>query len=186
MLEAARDTRERQALRTAEVFLSRWRDSLTVEVREDLAQEAAIIAWQRYRAMRNPAVLPALVRTISRRLRFRALAARRRRPSVRLDAERDAAQLCDRPADSERLEVAGVMMPTTWLLDRLEAVLGFETQLNAAILMAYYEGFSCAELAERYEMSEQCVKVRIHRSRRRVRRHFEARVEGTVRPRVLK
>lgn len=76
LLEAARDTRERQALRTAEVFLSRWRDSLTVEVREDLAQEAAIIAWQRYRAMRNPAVLPALVRTISRRLRFRALAAR--------------------------------------------------------------------------------------------------------------
>ncbi len=105
---------------------------------------------------------------------------------MRLDAERDAARLCNRTAHSERLEVAGVMMPTTWLLDRLEAVLSSETRLNAAILMAYYEGFSCAELAERYGMSEQCVKVRIHRSRRRVRRHFEARVEGTVRPRVLK
>lgn len=185
-MEAARDTRDRQALRTAEVFLSRWRDSLTDEVREDLAQEAAIIAWQRYRGIRNPAVLPALVRTISRRLRFRALAARRRRPTMCLDAERDAARPGDQTAHSERLEVAGVMMPTTWLLDRLEAVLSSETRLNAAILMAYYEGFSCAELAERYGMSEQCVKVRIHRSRRRVRRHFEARVEGSARPRVMK
>ena len=32
------------------------------------------------------------------------------------------------------------------------------------------------ELADRYQIPQACVKVRLHRSRRRVRREFEARV----------
>ncbi len=76
------------------------------------------------------------------------------------------------------------MVSRSWMLEQLEGVLAFQTPLNIAILMAYYQGFSCSELAERYEMPEECVKVRIHRSRLRVRREFEARVEGSARQHV--
>ena len=171
-----------RALRTAQLFLSRWGDSLTIDAREDLAQEAAIIAWQRHREMRNPARFSALVRTVSRRLRYRAIAARRRLLFVSLDTEHSLVRrLPDCSGQDEELEVAGVMVSKTWLLDQLGGVLGLTSPLNSTILMSYYEGFSCSELAERYGMPEECVKVRIHRGRRRVRREFEARVGRSAR-----
>ncbi len=178
------ETSAREALRTARIFLSRWADQLTTEVREDLAQDAAVIAWQQHSRMRDPACFSAMVRTVSRRLRCRSLASRKRHAVVSLDAERSLTRrLMEDPGDGE-LEVAGAMVSRSWLLEQLEGVLAFQSPLNIAILMAYYQGFSCSELAERYEMPEECVKVRIHRSRRRVRCEFEARVEGSARQHV--
>ncbi len=176
-----------KALRTAQAFLSRWGDSLTIDSREDLAQEAAIIAWQRHREMRNPARFSALVRTVSRRLRYRTIAARRRLPFVSLDTEPSLVRrLPDCSGHDEDFEVAGVMVSKSSLLDQLGGVLGLTSALNSTILMSYYEGFSCSELAERYGMPEECVKVRIHRGRRRVRREFESRVKRSARHRCLK
>jgi DNA-directed RNA polymerase specialized sigma24 family protein len=43
------------------------------------------------------------------------------------------------------------------------------TKLNSRILMSYYEGFTCAELAVRYDLTTDSVKVRVHRSRRRIK-----------------
>ena len=193
------ETSASEALRTARIFLSRWADQLTTEVREDLAQDAAVIAWRQQPRMRDPACFSAMVRTVSRRLRCRIIASRKRHPVVSLDAERSLARRLIQDSghrasghsasghgDSghRELEVAGVMVPRSWLLEQLEGVLAFQTPLNIAILMAYYQGFSCSELAERYEMPEECVKVRIHRSRLRVRREFEARVERSARQHV--
>ena len=39
--------------------------------------------------------------------------------------------------------------------------------------MGFHEGFCCAELALRFGRSEDCVKTRIHRARRRVRSVYE-------------
>lgn len=51
----------------------------------------------------------------------------------------------------------------------LPGILGRLRPLNARLLMNYYEGFSCCELAERHGLSLESVRVRIHRSRQRVR-----------------
>ena len=45
--------------------------------------------------------------------------------------------------------------------------------LNGRIVLGYYQGFSCGELAQRYRLPEKAVKVRLHRSRHRIRKVFE-------------
>ena len=50
------------------------------------------------------------------------------------------------------------------------------TCLNRRIVLSYYEGFSCAELAARFRIPEESVKVRVHRARGRLRQLFERRV----------
>ncbi len=50
------------------------------------------------------------------------------------------------------------------------------TALNEQLTRSYYEGFSCAELAERFGLEEDCVKVRLYRCRRKLRKEFEGRV----------
>lgn len=150
---------------------------MTIECREDMAQQAAIIAWEQHDRMRDPGRLAGLVRTVCRRLRYRALAKSRRRVIVSLNApDQLARRLPEEMGSSEELEVAGTMVPMAWMLGQLDSVLGYQSPLNRSMLMAFYQGFSCSELAERYQMPQECVKVRLHRSRRRVRREFEARV----------
>ncbi len=51
------------------------------------------------------------------------------------------------------------------------------SHLNRSILFGFYEGFTCAELGARYCMSTDRVKVRLYRSRRKVREFFEGRLE---------
>ena len=173
----AREALAWQALRSAWIFLSRWRDQVTVESREDMAQQAAVIAWQQHGSMRDPARLSALVRTVCRRLRYRTIVGRRRRLVVSLDAENELARrIPDDSGEGVEFEVAGNMVSRSWMLGQLGHVLGYQSPLNRAILMAYYQGFSCSELADRYQMPKECVKVRLYRSRRRVRREFEARI----------
>lgn len=181
-MTSVREIRTCEALRSAWIFLSRWGDRPTLDSRDDMAQEAAIIAWREHDRMRDPGRLSALVRTVSRRLRYRTIANHMRRRVVSLDAEDHLARrIPDLSESCEELEVAGTMVSTTWLLGQLDNVLGYQSPLNRAMLMAYYQGFSCSELADRYQMPKECVKVRIHRSRRRVRREFEARIGRSAR-----
>lgn len=176
-MTSAREIRACEALRSAWAFLSRWRDPVTVDCREDMAQQAAIIAWQEHDRMRDPARLTALVRTVCRRIRYRNLVKRRRRPIVSLDAEDELSRRIPAEPESDAdIDVAGTTVSMTWMLGQLENVLGYQSPLNRSMLMAYYQGFSCSELADRYQIPQACVKVRLHRSRRRVRREFEARI----------
>jgi DNA-directed RNA polymerase specialized sigma24 family protein len=46
--------------------------------------------------------------------------------------------------------------------------------LDRELLLGFYEGFCCAELAERFDRSPTCVKTRLHRARRRIQREVEA------------
>jgi len=43
-------------------------------------------------------------------------------------------------------------------------------------VLGFYEGFSCGELSERYEIPEPAVKARLHRCRRRIREVLERRI----------
>jgi DNA-directed RNA polymerase specialized sigma24 family protein len=54
--------------------------------------------------------------------------------------------------------------------------------LDRQLLLGFHEGFCCAELASRFGRSEDCVKTRISRARRRVRTVFEdlVRVSGNL------
>ena len=62
------------------------------------------------------------------------------------------------------------------MLRILPAVLAQLSALNARILMSHYEGFSCGELAERFALPVDSVKVRVHRSRGRVKALIEERL----------
>ncbi len=74
------------------------------------------------------------------------------------------------------LRVRNTWVARDVLLGQLDRLLNGLTRLNRRILVSYYEGFSCAELAVRYRMPEESVKVRIHRARHKLRHLFERRV----------
>src|SRR5262249_44168597 len=152
-------------LKESRAFLRRWADVFTREACDDLAQEAAFAALQRQAQQRDPGSFTALVRTISRRMRARALKRGEQRP-VACVADGD---LADWPepavAEPDALLVAGRPVPRPWLLAQLDAALPQLTAANRLLLLGYYEGFSCSELGERFGISVAAVKVRLHRSR---------------------
>jgi DNA-directed RNA polymerase specialized sigma24 family protein len=45
---------------------------------------------------------------------------------------------------------------------------------NQHLVRAFYEGVSCRDLGERFGISEDAVKVRLHRCRALLRRRLEA------------
>ena len=73
-------------------------------------------------------------------------------------------------------QIAERSMSLDWCLAELPSVLRRLDPLSACLVQSYYEGFSCGELAERYGIPEERVKVRLHRSRQRIRREYEVRV----------
>ena len=76
--------------------------------------------------------------------------------------------------------VAGRRVPHDWLLPRLRRALERLPRSDRCILLARQEGFCCAEIAARLGLSEQVVKVRMHRARRRVRMEIENAVMVTA------
>jgi RNA polymerase sigma factor (sigma-70 family) len=162
------------ALLHARLFLERWGDPVTRNERDDLVQETACAAWHRVDTVRDASCFPAMVRTISRRLRHRALCRAARRAILfggdcrRL--ERETVRGCPGPC----LLVEGRPVAVRRLLDMLDFVMCCLPVLNRRLLLAFYEGFSCSELADRFAVSVRSVKMRLHRSRRRLRREFEA------------
>lgn len=162
-------------LRQARQVLSRYRDAPTREFCEDMAQEASLLAWQWADRLNDQDRFGAAVRTITRRHRARALVAAKKRHwlhyvdfGAACDAEPDASQ----PDDSS-LCIGGRQVALGWVKRRLARVLGCLSVLDQKLLLGFYEGFCCAELASRFERSEDCVKTRIYRARRRVRTVFE-------------
>ena len=162
------------ALAAARTFLYRWRDAFTRAHADDLAQDAVIEVWRRRSTLRRPDRLGAYVRTVCRRRRYRAIAEHMRNRAVSLEANR---KLVDRLSDQTRqppsVLVGGRAIARESCVAELDWVLRQIGSLNGRIVLGYYQGFSCGELAQRYRLPEKAVKVRLHRSRHRIRKVFE-------------
>lgn len=158
------------ALGAAIRFLGRWEDGLTASNREELGQDAVVMALLRWPTLRDKDCFHAFVRTIARRRRAVALDTDTRMPTSSIDADwRLAEQVLAPETTEEEFRIAGDWVSCDELVEALPDALRRLTRLNATLLMSYYEGFSCTELAVRHELPAENVKVRIHRARRRVR-----------------
>jgi DNA-directed RNA polymerase specialized sigma24 family protein len=164
--------------RQAAWFLRRHRAASLDDAGEDLVQEATLAAWRWAARPHDRARLWVALRTIVRRLRMRATDTRRRRrlvcDNVRVD------ELADRVAEKapSDLCIDGQQVPIGWACSRLPDVLAGLPALDRQLLLGFHEGFCCAELAHRFGRTEECVKSRIHRARRRVRTEFECLVRA--------
>lgn len=170
------------ALREAGAYLRRWGDGFTRAWRDDVAQESAIAALQLLPRLRKPCAFRALVRTIARRMRARALRYQARTAPAVADAS-DAGPLAVAEAmlaqDQQPLFlVAGRYVPRDWLLASLTIALPKVGPTNRCLLLGYYEGFSCGELGERIGMDPILVKVRLHRTRGALRKTIERMVRA--------
>ncbi len=167
----------RNALNVAYRFLGRWSDGFTRSARDELAHEAAILALDRRHTLRDARKFPSFVRTIARRMRSHAARTIVRRGEMSIDRDDSVSeQLIASQQGCVPLRVRNTWVARDILLGQLDRLLNGLTRLNRRILVSYYEGFSCAELAVRYRMPEESVKVRIHRARRKLRQLFEQRV----------
>jgi len=165
-----------QASEVARRFLSRWSDGFTRSLRDDLVQEAACEAWRCRSLLRDPERFSSFVRTISRRLRYKALRGDSRRSFASLQDNLDEVEERLVGGKSEQvLRVGSQSCETRWLLGQLDGAMQTLSALNGQLTRSYYEGFSCAELAERYGLEEESVKVRLYRCRRKLRKEFEGR-----------
>ncbi len=166
-----------RALGLARNFLARWNDPATRNARDDLAQEAVWLALSRHDRVRENC-FPALLRTITRRLRHRELDDNARRALVFGGSDDVLDELPARRDRDPCLMVLGHPIDEGSLLRHLEALLPTLGQLNSTLVARFYEGFTCAELGEQYGLSEESVKVRIYRCRERLRERFEAMVRA--------
>ena len=171
------EARARAVLGIAREYLRRWRDQWTRNQREDLAQETAIRFWCQSPRLARPGALRGYVRTIARRCRCRGLLRHLREVQRTIQAD----ECVGRSATSARATgpqvfVGGRLVPVAVLREEIGPAIAALPTLNGHLVRAFYEGFSVAELSARYELSEDCVKKRIHRSRARLRKMLEERV----------
>ena len=121
--------------------------------------------------------MPAYVRTIARRVRRRAIISQLGTRAVSIDHPRVFEELVDAPHHGF-LKVAGEWIPKLRLLGDLDCVLAAIEPLNRVILHGYYEGFSCAELSDRYALPVEAIKGRLYR----IRHHIRAELTRSTRP----
>ncbi|GAB4157008.1 MAG: hypothetical protein Fur0037_25170 [Planctomycetota bacterium] len=166
-----------RALMQARAFLQRWRDAATRSERDDLVQDVAIAVLDYHPRLRNHACFPAVVRTISRRARWKAL---QRVHSRRIECVPDE-WLTDRGGgreSPEEISIGGSLVPKDWLLAQLDEALEKLAAENRQLLLAYYSGLNCEDAASRFGLTETVVKMRLYRSRRRLRKEIEGRARA--------
>jgi RNA polymerase sigma factor (sigma-70 family) len=164
-----------RALCVARRFLARWTDAHTRNASDDIAQETALAVMERWSTVRDPARFDAFVRTIARRKRSRSLHVADRGETLASDL-REAP--FDVAVDAGEAPMGFCRVGPAWVerqrvLELLDELLPRLSQDNGRLLRAFYEGASCAELARRFELSPGVVKVRLYRSRRRLRADCE-------------
>lgn len=169
-----------RVLRQARQVLSRYRDATTRGCYEDMAQEASLLAWEWADRIHDDERLAAAVRTIAKRQRTRSLMAEKKRRWLRYvdfggesEGERDVPEPVEPKQDCATLSIDGRSVALPWARRRLERVLNCLPVLDQKLLLGFHEGFCCAELASRFGRTEDCIKSRIYRARRRVRTVFE-------------
>ena len=164
----------RTALSIAAEFLDRWNDPVTASQRDDIRVESALLAVRGWDRLRDKACFAAYVRTIARRQRALAVRRRLRVERAGLGTDNEVREELEQPRPEQHwYAVAGCWVNRQDLLQLLPAVFAGLNPLNVQLMMGYYEGFSCAELSGRFDISLDVVKVRIHRTRRYVKGLFE-------------
>jgi DNA-directed RNA polymerase specialized sigma24 family protein len=170
----AREVELATALGIAEEFLNRWDDGFTTTNRDDIGLQSAILAVERWDSLREKSRFPSFVRTIVRRRRASLVRENVRRKSKGHEVDCGNCDEFEQPRSEQRWYfVAGAWICQSEMIHTLPDVLEHLSQLNVRILLGFYEGFSCAELAARFDLTIDSVKIRVHRSRRRVRGIFE-------------
>ncbi len=164
------------ALQAAREFLSYWRDDFTRRDLEELSQEAVVSALERRHTLRDASKFPAYVRTVARRVRQRALRQHAKEATRSLDSGSEWGHDIATNQDDVCVLVGDVWADKQELLGLLDVTLQGLSPLNKGLLRSYYEGFSCSELAVRYGLSPVSVRVRLHRSRKRIKLAMEANV----------
>lgn len=154
-------------------FLVRWTDPMTLNLADDIAQLTALDALRRQRTLHDRRCLPGFVRTIARRMRFKTL----QREHGRVDRDKNPCPdlLPERHGERVRLRVRARWIARDQLLPWLADALDGLPALNSRLLREFYGGSSCRDLAVRHRLSMDTVKVRLHRSRERVRANIERR-----------
>lgn len=171
-MDDGEQVRWRRALAVANGWFRRRTDRLTRDAREDLAQQTALELWQFMRRHRCLELQTAVLVTIAYRLRCRAVKLGLRR--VDHVAEGDLTQWPGQAlAPDPTYRVDGRLVPRAFLLTQLDSAMHELGAANRQILMAFYEGFSCAEIGERFRLTEDAVKVRLHRTRARLKKRLE-------------
>ncbi|MFT4515084.1 MAG: DNA-directed RNA polymerase specialized sigma24 family protein [Planctomycetota bacterium] len=161
----------RQARRT----LRCYHDRETCAERDDIVQDACVLVWGWADNLNDTKRLGAAVHTIVKRQRSRSVrASKKRRRTKLVDFGEPSAMHPPAPvaADSS-LSIGGKAVSLGWAKGRLQRVMQGLPTLDRQLLLGFHEGFCCAELASRFGRSEDCVKTRISRARRRVRTVFE-------------
>lgn len=155
-------------------FLRRWLDAPTVNEAEDLAQLTTLDVLAHLDRLQDVRRMPGFVRTIARRRRHRTLFRERRGRDVNQGS--GCPDVPTRRADIVMLRVGSRWVERDSLLPWLDEALSRLSPLNSVLLREFYGGTSCRELAVRHRLSPDTVKVRLHRSRERVRVTLERRV----------
>ena len=164
----------RRAHTEAKTWARRFPDAWTRNHQDDLAQEASLAAWRWAGEVRHRERFWSAVRTIAVRIRGRA---RRARTRVQVSQELVVAAVAREPEPGERhFRIAGQEVPQRRAAPWMRAALERLKPIDRELLLAFYEGFCCAELAERFHRSPTCVKTRLHRARRRIQKEVEASV----------
>jgi DNA-directed RNA polymerase specialized sigma24 family protein len=159
-----------RAHKEARTCLKRYHDTWTREHRDDLVQEASIAAWRWARNVRHRERFWAAVQTITRRIRGRGLRAKH---LVQPEHELVEAAVVDPRVRECHYRIAGQRVPASRVRPWLHEALLRLKEIDRELLMGFYEGFCCAELAERFRRSRACVRTRIHRARVRVQQDVE-------------
>ncbi|MBK8975711.1 MAG: sigma-70 family RNA polymerase sigma factor [Planctomycetes bacterium] len=159
------------ALAVARRFVDQWHDPVTLNARDDLAQEAVVEAWRRRDTMRDARRLPAFVRTVVRRMRARELQRHGRHAHVSLDAHPDMESLAQHvdADDSRWLAVDSFRVEQDWLVATLRSALRRMRGNRGRLVLAFYAGESTQRIARRFTIPPHLVKCRLHRGRRRLR-----------------
>ena len=168
-------------IRQARLVIRRYRDGRTRDLQDDMVQESAVLAWQWSDKLCDPSRLDAAVRTITRRQRSRSLMAARKRGWLSYVAigEPGVHEPTSCHEEEATLTIDGRAVSVSWARHHLSRALGRLSGLDKQLLMGFYEGFCCAELASRYGRTEDCVKTRLHRARQRIRVVYEGLVRSS-------
>ena len=148
---------------------------------EDLVQETFIRAYQKLQKWTNSASLLSWIRKIGYNLSYDYLRKQKRNPLANR-ADESAAR--DDETNTAHYEIADETPSSDSVKDNDDLVTWLLTQLRAeeamAVSMFYLDQLSTQEIAERMDWSLSKVKVKIHRSRKKLKLIFDANEENRL------
>ena len=148
---------------------------------EDAAQEAFLIAYDRLGELREPAAFGGWLHRVVTNHCLGEIRRRKRRP-IGLHAVDEPAA---RPDPLEQADEDGPGAQRLLANDALAAIRALPEEQRTAIVLHYVDGYSQKEIAEFLGIPVSTLKVRLFRSRSRLRKGMAEKVQHTVRSHPL-